>query len=96
MCCAFTTLVLLGPRALIVLWWLVDPSRWAHAFSSALWPVLGFLFLPWTTLMWVLVWTPAGISGFDWVWIGLAFVCDLVSYSGGAYGNRERIQSAYR
>jgi len=91
MCCLFTTLVLLGPRALIVLWWLVDPNRWAVAFSSAIWPILGFLFLPWTTLMWALVWVPSGISGFSWVWIALAFIADIASYSGGAYGNRKQI-----
>jgi hypothetical protein len=29
--------------------------------------------------------------GFDWVWLGLALVADIASYSGGAYGNRNRL-----
>ena len=91
MCCAFTTLVLLGPRFAGLLWWLIQPARWTAAFNGSwLWPVLGLVFLPWLTLMFVLV-APGGIVGFDWVWLGLALVADIGSYSGGAYGNRNRL-----
>lgn len=91
MCCAFTTLVLLGPRFAGLLWWLIQPARWTAAFNGSwLWPVLGLIFVPWLTLMFVLV-APGGIVGFDWVWLGLALVGDIGSYSGGAYGNRNRL-----
>ncbi len=91
MCCMFTTLVLLGSRFAGILWWLIQPVRWQAAFNnSRLWPVLGLLFLPWLTLMYVIV-APGGINGFDWVWLGLALVADIASYSGGAYGNRDRL-----
>ena len=90
MCCLFTTLVLLGPRIGGALWWIFQPLRWEVAFSSFIWPVLGLIFLPWTTIMYVAV-SPAGITGFDWVWIILAVIVDIGSYSGGAYGNRDRI-----
>ena len=90
MCCLFTTLVLLGPRAGILIWWLIQPLRWQATFPQFIWPLLGFLFLPWTTLMYVVV-APFGIAGFDWVWLILAFLADIVSYTGGAYGNRDRI-----
>jgi len=91
MCCAFTTLVLLGPRFAGLLWWLIQPARWTAAFNGSwLWPVLGLVFVPWLTLMFVLV-APGGIVGFDWVWLGLALVADIGSYSGGAYGNRNRL-----
>jgi hypothetical protein len=91
MCCAFTTLVLLGPRFAGLLWWLVQPARWSAAFNGAwLWPVLGLIFVPWLTLMFVIV-APGGVVGFDWVWLGLALVGDIGSYSGGAYGNRDRL-----
>jgi hypothetical protein len=56
------------------------------------WPLLGFLFFPWTTLMYVAV-APAGVSGFDWLWIVIAVLVDIASYTGGAYGNRDRIRS---
>ena len=35
---------------------------------------------------------PGGIIGFDWVWMALALLADLGSYSGGAYGNRDRFR----
>jgi hypothetical protein len=90
MCCLFTTLVLFGPRLAILVWWLIDPVRWNQAFATFLWPLLGFLFLPWTTLMYVIVF-PGGVTGFDWVWLILMFIADIASYTGGAYGNRDRI-----
>jgi hypothetical protein len=93
MCCIFTALVLMGPRAAIVLWWLFDMVRWNLAFDTFIVPLLGFLFFPLTTLMWVIVF-PGGIDGFDGVWLALAVVLDLGSAFGGAYGNRGRMRTA--
>jgi hypothetical protein len=90
MCCLFTTLVLFGPRLGVLIWWLLDPIRWNLAFQSFIWPLLGFLFLPWTTIMYVSVGIN-GLSWFDWVWLALALMADLGSYGGGAYGNRNRV-----
>jgi len=92
MCCLFTVMVLLGPRVGIVVWGLAQPARWELAFDTFVWPLLGFVLLPWTTLMYVAV-APTGLNGLDWLWIGIAVLTDIASYSGGAYGNRERIQS---
>jgi hypothetical protein len=91
MCCFFTTLVVLGPRAAILIWYLVNPARWTLTFPQTwVWPLLGSLFLPWLTLMYVIV-APGGIVGFDWVWLGLALAADIFSYGGGGYGNRRRL-----
>jgi len=89
MCCIFTTLLFLGPRAGILVWWLVNPARFNLAFSTFILPLLGFLFLPWTTLMYLLVF-PMGIVGFDWIWLGLGVLADIGMYAGGGYGNRDR------
>jgi hypothetical protein len=94
MCCLFTTLVMLGPRAAILVWWLLEPVRWELAFDTFIWPFLGFIFLPFTTLMYVIV-IPAGIDGFDYLWLGLAVALDLFSWLGGGYGNRGRMRGAY-
>jgi len=94
MCCLFSALVLLGPRAGILIWWLLEPAKWNLAFETFIWPVLGFIFVPWTTLMYVLVFQ-GGIDGFDWVWLGLGLLIDIGSWTGGAYGNRGRISSSY-
>jgi hypothetical protein len=90
--CLLTTLVLLGPRFAILIWWPLDSLRWEVAFDSFWLPFLGFLFVPWTTLMYVAV-APAGtVVGIDWLWLGIALLTDLASYSGGAYGNRGRMR----
>ena len=91
MCCFFTVLVFLGPRAAILVWWLINPARWQLAFDTFLIPLLGFLFLPWSTLMYVLVAVPGGLVGFDWVWMGLALLADISMYAGGGFGNRRRM-----
>ena len=33
---------------------------------------------------------PNGIVGFDWIWLGLGLLFDVMSYAGGGYGNRDR------
>jgi hypothetical protein len=59
-------------------------------------PALGFLFLPWTTLMYVLLWSTGGLSLVGWVIVGLGFLADLGTYGGGAFGNKEKVSSYYR
>ena len=97
MCCAFLTLVLLGPRIFGAFWWLFQPLRWQAAFGSWtgglwwIWPVLGLIFLPWTTLMYVLV-APGGVVGiWEWGFLILAVVIDIGAYTGGGYGNKNRL-----
>jgi hypothetical protein len=90
MCCFFTTLLLLGPRFAVLIWWLIRPVYVNTVFNTWIWPLLGIIFLPWTTLMYLIV-GGGGIVGFDWVWLVLAIIADLASYGGGAYGNRDRI-----
>jgi hypothetical protein len=48
--CLLLLIALITPRVLIVLLWLFT-SWFRGIFSIALWPVLGFIFLP-TTLVW--------------------------------------------
>ena len=91
--CLFIILLLLGPRAAIVVWWLIAPLHWSAVFGSFLLPFLGFLFLPWTTLMYALT-APGGIVGFDYLWLALALFADISSYAGGGVYGRRRTVSA--
>jgi hypothetical protein len=88
-CCLFASVLAGAPRFAFLLWWFFQPARINAAFSSFLWPLLGLVFLPWTTLTYVMV-SPRGINGFDWVWLGLALVIDLGTYGGGAQSRRSR------
>lgn len=89
MCCFLTVLVLLGPRIAAIVWWLFWPAKWNLAFGSILWPILGIIFLPWTTLMYVIL-VPWTGNFWEWLFMILAVLADLASYGGGGYGNRDR------
>jgi len=93
MCCLFASLLLLGPRAVIFLWWLFYPGQWALAFDNPIVPILGFLFLPWTTLMYVAV-APGGLDTLDWIGMALAVVIDIGSWSSGGITGRRRYAGA--
>jgi hypothetical protein len=87
MCCFFATLLVFGPRLADLLWWLFRPLYFQTIFQGWpiawwLWPIAGIIFLPWLTLMYLIV-APGGIIGFDWVWLALALVGDIVSYGSG-------------
>ena len=94
MCCVFTILVLLGPRFGGAIWWLLNPNLWQRVFQNKMiWPVLGIIFLPWVTLMYVIfAQGPGGIDSiWEWLFIGLALIADIGSYTGGGYRHRNRI-----
>ena len=68
--------------------WQAAFNGWTGGNLWWIWPVLGIIFIPWTTIMFVIV-APGGVNGFDWVWLGLALFGDIASYSGGV--GRKRI-----
>lgn len=92
MCCVFTILLFFGPRLASLFWWLINRLYVNLAFSDS-WvlAILGWIFLPWLTLMYLIVY-PGGITGFDWIWLGLGLLADVASYAGGGYGNRGRLR----
>jgi len=55
-------------------------------------PMLGLIFLPFTTLIYVLVYDPIfGLTFWDWFLIGFAFIIDMGSYAGSVYTNKKKI-----
>jgi hypothetical protein len=89
MCCLVAVALLIGPRAGLFVWWLLDPGRFSSAFDTFILPLLGFFLLPWTTLAYLLVF-PGGVAGLDWVWIIIGLFFDLSSYGGGVGSRRRR------
>ena len=93
--CLFLTLLLFGPRAAIIVYWLAWPARWEVAFDTFLVPFFGFLVLPWATLMYVVV-APGGVEGFDYLLIGSGAALDVFSLlGGGRYGAARYSQPQY-
>jgi hypothetical protein len=95
MCCFFASLVLIGPRFAILIWWLYEPARWQAAFNNFIWAFLGFIFAPWTTMMWVAVGGAGKIEGFDWFLLALGVFADVATYAGSAYGKRDELMVDY-
>jgi hypothetical protein len=79
-CCFFVLLAALGPRFALVMIWIFG-DRVDLAFDSWIWPLLGLIFLPWTTLAYVLVWSVGGVDGAEWIVVVLGFLADVATYS---------------
>jgi hypothetical protein len=93
--CAILSLALFGPRIVAIIWWLADGARWTLTFGeNFLLPAAGILFLPWTTIMYVLVF-PEGLSTLDIVGLIVAAIADFGSYLGGGVKGRSTY-SGYR
>jgi hypothetical protein len=76
-----------GPRLISIIWYLLDQARWAATFPDGfLLPLLGFLFLPWTLVLYVLF--GPGIEGGEWLFVGLGLLADALSWGGGARETR--------
>ena len=89
--CVFLLLLFFGPRAATVIWWLLSPARFTAVFNSWLVTIIGIVFVPWTTLMYTIVGLN-GVSGWDWLWLGLAFLGDLASYASSAYSQKDKLE----
>jgi hypothetical protein len=90
MCCIVTLFLLIGPRvALIAMWLFTDMV--SRAFPNFILPLLGCIFLPFTTIFYVFAYGPGGdINIVGWLLIILGFIIDIGSYGGGVYGNRKK------
>jgi hypothetical protein len=90
--CLFVLMAGVFPRIAFLIFWIARPAVVDAAFGTIIWPLLGLIFLPFTTLMYVILWTPGvGVTGVDWLWIAIAVVLDLGHYGGSAYANRDRL-----
>jgi hypothetical protein len=83
-------------RIMLLMVWISRPVQWNLAFDTFILPCLGFLVLPFTTLMYVWMVQGAGtVQGLDWLWLVLAAILDLASLGGAGAANRDRIPSGY-
>lgn len=88
--CLLALLGAFAPRLLFLIIWIARPEYVDAVFDTFILPLLGLIFLPFTTLLWVLLDAPPqGVEGFDWFWIVLAVLMDLSHYI-GVYGERGR------
>lgn len=84
--CLIVLATFISARLAIFLTWLFNNEQLTRAMPSGLVGVLGFLFLPWTTLAYTYCYAPVqGVQGLGWFIVILAFFVDL-----GSYGSSDR------
>jgi hypothetical protein len=90
--CLFAVIAVLSPRLALALVWIFTSEVTKAFHGSFIWPFLGLIFLPFTTLIYCLVYAPgAGVTGWGWLCVVLAFLADMAAYGGSGYTNRDRI-----
>ena len=86
-----------APRLVLILAWIFS-DRWHLVWQeNFVLPLLGIIFLPYTTIMDLLAWSPAvagggNIEGWDWLWIILGVFLDIMKW-GQMLANRKEAQS---
>lgn len=83
-------LLLLSPRVILFFEWLFNSARFHLVFPNFFLPLLGFIFLPWTTLAYFFSYVPTlgYLTGWGWLWVILGFLADLASYGSTRYSRR--------
>ncbi len=91
--CLFSLIAMGAPRLALVFVWLFSNAV-TRAFDSFFLPLLGLIFVPWTTLFYVLVYEPgSGVSLLGGLLVLFGFLLDLGSYFGSGYGGRRTYYS---
>jgi hypothetical protein len=89
--CLFVMFGGLFPRLALLVLWIARPAFVDAAFNTFLLPLLGIIFLPFTTLIYVIVYVPgAGLTGWGLFWVILALVLDL-GHLGAGYTQRDQV-----
>lgn len=89
--CLFAFLVVSFPRVAIILLWLFT-NFFTHIFHGIIIPVIGFLFLPLTLLVYAyLLNARIAIGGLQLVILFIAVILDLGLVGGGTWRSRRRI-----
>jgi hypothetical protein len=89
--CLIAMLAAFAPRLVLIFAWIWS-ARWDFVWAgkSFIWPLLGFICAPYTTIMYILVWNIAsGVSGWDWLWIGMGVLLDIMKWGQIAANRRE-------
>jgi hypothetical protein len=89
--CFYFLFALLAPRVLMAMIFLF--THWfAQAYETVFWPLMGFIFMPFTTLAYMAAMLNNGyhVDGFWLVLVVLAVLADLGHNGGGARAVRRR------
>jgi hypothetical protein len=98
MCGCFVLLLgAFAPRLTLALMALFNDEITKAFDGSWLIPFIGWLVVPYSTLTYVLFhWWSGDVAGFDWVFVGFAFLLDVGSMIGGWTRRQDVRQVTYR
>jgi hypothetical protein len=86
--CLLAVIAAFAPRITLFFVWVFTPYV-TRAFTSFIWPLLGIIFLPYTTLIYTLVWVPGiGVTGWRWAWVVIGVLLDISTHGGGLFSRR--------
>ena len=97
MCCFALLLFFGGPRVAMAFWWVVGRTSWENSWgdTSFVFKAIGFIFAPWTTLMFLLL-GGEPLNGWDWVFIALAILSDIASWANIIWRRGRDVPSQYQ
>ena len=76
--CLFAMFGGLFPRLALLVLWIARPVLVDAAFNTFILPLLGIIFLPFTTLIYVIVYVPGvGLTGWGFIWVIIALLLDI-------------------
>jgi hypothetical protein len=82
--CLIVLIGLFSPRLAIILVAIFSNDLTRAFDGSWVAPLIGFFLLPWTTLIYTLLWTSGHrVYGVEWLFVGVAVLLDLASLFGG-------------
>lgn len=91
-CCLVALLLFIGPRFALFCAWLF--SNWYDAIESRLVALVGFVFLPWTSLAWMLVFFQhhGDVSEGYVLVLAAGLLLDLGTYGGSQESRRRQLK----
>jgi hypothetical protein len=75
--CLFAIFAGIFPRVGLFIVWIVRPRLVEAAFDTWIWPLLGIIFFPLATLMYVILYHGGGLTGWEWFWVLVAGLFDI-------------------
>lgn len=88
--CLFALFAGVFPRLALFIIWVTRPVLVDAAFDTWIIPLVGIVFMPFATLIYVVLYTPGiGLTGWGWFWVVIAGLFDIGHWVASASQRRQ-------